>query len=395
MEAAEISNIVQYWSFWNKPIPESIPRDVELPASLNRQMPLVVQGVRRCGKSTLLTQLIGHYKLEASRCFFINFEDPRLITSLNTEFLEEVLRYFRSQHDEDTALYFFFDEIQNVQAWHKWIFSKIERPENNYFILTGSSSTLLSAEIGSTLTGRHQSITLYPFSFQEYVRSTLDNSPSNYLRLGGFPAAFQSLEPEEVLRELFTDIIERDIVTRLGISNPRTLKQLAKIIFESSGSESSFRKLAGSTGLSADTVGSYLAHCESAYLFLECPFFSFSEKQRTRRNSKYYPIDPALRRAVITRSGEDLGKDFELLVFLSLKRIFTEVCYWKDKGELDFVVQTKQGILPIQVSLDEPKEGHYQALEEFYERFPNAREAIYCTMDSFSEVIPRLSADES
>jgi hypothetical protein len=85
------------------------------------------------------------------------------------------------------------------------------------------------------------------------------------------------------------------------------------------GTECSFRKLAGVAGLSADTVATYIGYREDAYLVGQCPFFSFSERQRIRRNSKFYPVDSGLRRAVVTKTGLDIGKDFEVNVYLTMR----------------------------------------------------------------------------
>jgi len=386
----QLNEIIEYWSYRNRPIPDSIPRKVSLPTYLDPKIDTVIQGVRRSGKSTLLTQFIPHFRLDKERCLFINFEDPRLITQLNITLLDELVEFFSAQYGKNEPLYYFFDEIQNVPHWQKWIHTRLERPSRDHFIVTGSSAKLLSRELGSSLTGRHFLTTLFPFSMQERLASDSSISCDRFIREGGFPAAISNPDSGQMLRQYFNDIVEKDVLARLGISNPQSLRQLVKIIFESTGSETSFRKLAGATGLSADTVASYIAHVEDAYLFLSCPFFSFSEKQRIRRNNKYYPIDSALRRAVASSTGDDLGKDFELVVFLALKRLFSEVYYWKGSGEVDFVIQSRNGILPIQVSIDSPKPRHLKALEEFHSEFPDAKPEILCHPDNFVAVIEEL-----
>lgn len=380
----QLPEIAEYWSYWSAPPEGSIPRDISLPKRLSPELALVIQGVRRSGKSTLLTQLIGHYKLERKNCLFINFEDPRLVGFLNHHTLDEIVTYFRSIRPKANKLYFFFDEVQNVEHWQKWLHTQLERPKNNYFIVTGSNASLLSRELGTSLTGRHTSLTLYPFSFQERS-SQKQCSLENYLKTGGFPATMKSSDPDELLRQYFNDIVEKDIIARTGLSNSRSLKQLIRMIFESCGSELSLRKLAGSTSLAVDTVGSYLDYAEAAYLILSCPFFSFSEKQRIRRNKKYYAIDSALRRSIATPTGKDIGKDFELIVFLELKRRYGEVFYWKDNREVDFIVQSRDGFFPVQVSASEPQERHYKALEEFYAKFPQASSELYINMANYSE----------
>ena len=319
---------------------------------------------------------------------YLDFSDDRL-NNFTIDDFQKTYEIYLENYNQGKK-YFFFDEIQNIDNWHKWIHTQIERPTNNYFIITGSNASLLSSELGSKLTGRHKTLTLYPFSYDERLSITTNLTLEEYIRTGGFPAAINSIGAEETLRQYFDDIIQKDILYRTGLSNPGSLRQLAKMLFESSGSECSYRKLSGSLGISADTISSYIRYFENAYLIFSCPYFSFSEKQRIRRNNKYYPVDSAFRRSVITKTGDDLGKDFELVVFLALKRIFFEVSYWKEKFEVDFVVQGREGIIPVQVTLDAPKERHFKGLEQFYSQFPNSQKEIIINLDNFQEARDEL-----
>ena len=159
--------------------------------------------------------------------------------------------------------------------------------------------------------------------------------------------------------------------------------EVAQMVFESVGSETSLRRIAGALQLSPETVNAYLQACEDAYLVFSCPYFAYSQAKRIRRNKKYYAIDTALRRAVTTKIGADLGKDFENLVYLTLRKKTTEVFYWRGKAEVDFVVNTANGVTPFQVTFGKPRERHEEGLREFYEQFPHAGEAICVTPDTF------------
>jgi uncharacterized protein len=386
----QLFEIVEYWSYWNKPLPKSVLRNVDLPASLNPKFALVIQGVRRCGKSTFLSQLISRYSLDPKDCLFINFEDPRLFADLNTTTLDELVSFFRTQRGRERALYYFFDEIQNIPNWQKWLHTIIERSSLDHFIVTGSNAKLLSRELGATLTGRHRLVTLFPFSFEEAVLLKKGIRLEEYLVTGGFPSAIGASDSEDILRQFFTDIVERDVITRLGISQPRVVKQILSLIFQTAGSECSFRKIAGNVGISPDTVASYVSACEDAYLIFSCPYFSYSEKQRIRRNNKFYPVDSAFRRSVITQGGKDREKDFEITVYLALRRLGYEVSYWKGKNEVDFVVTTVDGVRPVQVSLNEPKERHEAALIEFHKVFPSSLPEVYINLDNFLNIASLL-----
>ncbi|MBI5488673.1 MAG: ATP-binding protein [Deltaproteobacteria bacterium] len=111
---------------------------------------------------------------------------------------------------------------------------------------------------------------------------------------------------------------------------------------------------------------------------------------RARRNKKYYPIDTALRRVVVTPAGGDRGKALECAVHLALRRRFGRTYYWRERGEVDFVVQADRRVIPIQVSWGEPAERHAKALEEFYGRFPQAEEAVTITAADWETQLARL-----
>lgn len=374
--------ILDSWSFWSKSFPSSYPREVTLPDSLSNQLALVIQGVRRCGKTTLMYQLAKRYELKAKQCAFINFEDPKLAHCLDYKLLDQICRIFQEHRDANEKLYLFLDEIQNVHLWEKWLRTQLERPSNLHFIISGSNSSLLSGELASVLTGRYIKLELYPYNFQEFQTVFPNAHMEDFLNQGGFPFPITQPNPEMILRDYFESIVEKDIRERLGSRSSLQIRQLIKMVYEASGSELSFRKIAGALGLTAETVHNYLAMCEQAYLVFECPYFSFSEQKRSKRNRKYYPIDTGLRNTIISKTGQDLGKNFECVVFLELKKRYRDVFYWKDKGEVDFVVQTENGITPIQVSLSEIKPRHERALEEFYSHFPQANEAVIITKEN-------------
>jgi predicted AAA+ superfamily ATPase len=149
------------------------------------------------------------------------------------------------------------------------------------------------------------------------------------------------------------------------------------MVFESAGAELSLRRVAGAAGISVETAASYLKACEAAYLIFSVPYFAFSERKRAVRNKKYYPVDTGLRRMAITRTGTDRGKLLDCAVHLELRRRGIQTSYWRGKREVDFVAST--------VSWDLPAARHHRALEEFYETFPQAREALFIGPDEYEK----------
>lgn len=388
LDKQTLEAVLKDWNFWDKTPPPSIPRRVL--ESLPRLVPdlvFVIQGVRRSGKSTLLVQLMDRMSLNPLDCTFVNFEDPRLSSTLDFKLLDAVVSLSHERRPHGGPLYFFFDEIQNVDQWQKWFHRKMERPGTESFVITGSNASLLAGDLSTALTGRHVTVELFPFDWNEYRLVHPGGSIEDFMRQGGFPRVLTYENPETLLREYFTDIIERDVRRHVAARSTTALAQLAKAVFESAGSETSQRSLAGLLGVTADTAGSYLEACEAAYILLRCPYFTYSERQRTARNKKYYPVDLGLRNSVVTKTGGDKGKSLETLVFLHLRKKYKEVCYWRQEREVDLVVRDRSGITPYQVSWEGLKPRHEEALKEFYKTFPEAQSAVTITRENIEEFL--------
>jgi uncharacterized protein len=342
--------------------------------------------VRRSGKSTCLTQLISELGLAPGDYWFLNFEDPRLTDVLNYELLDGAVKAARSMAGSNRKLYFFFDEIQNVSGWEKWFHSRLALSPSDVYFITGSNASLLAGDLGSALTGRHLTIELFPFSFSELRLARPELSLIDQLKLGGFPRAATFPEPAVLLRQYWSDFVERDI-RRYTSAQALTLMQLVKYVYEATGSELSLRKLASVLGISVATVTDYLQACERAYVILACNYFSYSERQRQARNRKYYPVDTGMRRAVITQGGSDFGKDFETMIFLHLKRHFMEVYYWRGEREVDFIVVEGTSLFPIQVTLQAPQERHWLGLQEWQKAYPRSAPGVVICEDNATEFL--------
>ena len=383
LEKSTLSSVLNDWSYWDKSPAPSIPRKIlaALP-SLSNDLVFIIQGVRRCGKSTLLSQIMTSQGMNPKHCFFVNFEDPRLVGELDYQLLDQVKEFAENTEPSASTRYFFFDEIQNVSNWEKWLNKEISRPSNNIYIITGSNAALLSGEVATVLTGRHYTIELFPFDYEEYKSSLPEGSFEQFLVSGGFPRVLYFDQPEQLLREYFRDIIDRDVRHHVTVRSSMTLLQTAQMALDSMGSELSQRKVAAALGIAVDTAGSYLTACEDAYLILTCPYFAFSEKKRVVRNKKYYPIDLGLRKAVIAHSASDLGKGLEMQVYLHLRKQNKKVFYWRGKGEVDFVTLDGKTITPYQVTWEERQKRHISALEEFYKDYPQALPVVFITRNN-------------
>lgn len=386
MTDVDVLDIAETWSFWDRSPPPSVPRLLELPKTLQSSLCLSIQGVRRCGKSTLLRQLIDRYHLDPRRCAFLNLEDPRLSNALEYSTLDALVEGFRRRHGPNQQLTFFLDEVQNVKGWERWMRAQLDQPRGNVFVITGSNATMLSGRLGTLLTGRHLAVELYPFDIRERRLREPDLTIEQYLDDGGFPEPLAIPDTDRLLRQYFHDIIERDIREHVGARSSLPIRQVVQMAYESAGSELSARRIAGACGVAIETAASYLEACEAAHLLFSVPFFAYSERKRSHRNRKYYPVDTGLRRVVVTKVGADRGKALECAVHLELRRRFRDVFYWRGDGEVDFVVKEADHVVPVQVSWDRAQARHERALASFYEHFPHADEALRVTAYDFERI---------
>nr|MCU0342168.1 ATP-binding protein [Spirosomataceae bacterium] len=291
----------------------------------------VIAGVRRCGKSTLLGQLMAQ---TGGNVAYLNFEDARIFGFELSDFqkLDEII-------GSNQAAYF-FDEIQNVETWEIFVRQLHDRGEKIF--ITGSNASLLSRDLGTRLTGRHIRHELFPFSYTEFLRhQSLHNSTEAmevYLEKGGFPE-YINLPRVEILQTLLKDIVLRDIAVRYGIRNAKTLMDLTLFLLSNIGKECSYNRLKNTFSIgSANSVSDYLAWLEDAYLLFFLPRFSWSAKSIAINPRKVYAIDNGLVNANSLSFMQDKGRLLENAVFLFLRQRYDALYYFREQKECDFVV---------------------------------------------------------
>ena len=206
---------------------------------INTRLPhaLIISGVRRAGKSTLLHQLSKGFP----NFHYLNFEDPRLF-NFGLDDFEKLDEIFTKEYG--SYEYYLLDEIQKVEKWELFVRSRLDRKKK--FIITGSNASLLSKELGTSLTGRHVDLELFPFSFKEFLsfknKKAELSTFKEYLTDGGFPE-YVKFGTSEVLQRLFGDIIQRDIVARYKLREPKVLEQMAVYLLTNIGREFSYNNL--------------------------------------------------------------------------------------------------------------------------------------------------------
>jgi len=313
---------------------------------------IIITGVRRCGKSVFLSQIINNF---FKNYYYINFEDERLASFDLKDFnrLYEILIELFGKHKN-----FFLDEIQNINGWERWV---RRMHENDFkFFITGSNARLLSRELATLLTGRHLQFSIFPFNFREFLkfygfelkkddiyiierRVLINKYFSNYLKKGGFPEYLKD-NRIEILQEYFSDIIQRDIVERYSIGNVKQLKELARYLITNIGNLITYNTLKKLIeARSVNTIIKYFSYLENAYLLFSVPYFSYSLKKQKVNPFKVYSIDIGLRNAISFKFSKDMGRLYENVVAIELKRKDKELYYWKNQQneEVDFVIKER------------------------------------------------------
>lgn len=341
-------------------------------------------GVRRCGKTILMYQIIlkiiDEGNIDPTDILYLNFDDPEFND------IEDTIK--TSLHLHPTISYLFFDEIQNITDWEKILRVYYDQKRFDQIIISGSSASLISRDVGRTLTGRHVTNSMLPFSFKEYLiakdikrpmeisnREQVIHFLEMYLENGGFPETITAddLTSKTILVDLYNDILSRDIVSRFD-ADLKIVKQIGYYLMTNISSPFSFNSVAKALNLHYDTVKKYVSYFEEVFLLFVIPYFSWKIKVSVKKNMKCYCVDSGLRNAVSFKFSDDIGKLAENTVLVELKRRGMDVYFWKEKKEVDFIIRDKNKLTAVNVSYTNnipPREK--EGLLEFKEKYKDTK----------------------
>ncbi|WP_028841737.1 ATP-binding protein [Thermodesulfobacterium hveragerdense] len=334
--------------------------NISLP-SLDLKKVVVFYGVRRVGKTHLLYHLFRKFP---EHSLYIDFEDERLV-GLTLEDLDKIKEAFfeLNPHLLDAKkVLFLFDEIQVISGWEKFVRRLVEK-ENIAVFCAGSSSQIIPKAIHTALRGRLWSVEVFPFSFQEFLRTKgldpeekklffgkrkilLQACLEEYLRFGGFPEvvlATTEFEKRKIIKDYLSAMFFRDFVEKYKIKNIPLFEALWDKLFTNYSTKFSltafYKQFKDKFSFSKDTLFTYYHYFLDSLLVYEVRLFSESSYKRLRNPAKIYLVDTGLCKRV---TSPDLGRVLENIVFIELRRRGYDLYYFQHKSECDFIA-VKEG----------------------------------------------------
>ena len=376
-----------------------IERDISLKDYMKGNEIVIITGIRRCGKSSLLK--IISKKLN-EKFVYMNFDDIRL-TDFKVENFEDIEEIVSEIYGIKTNVIYLLDEIQNVPFWERWV-NNLYAKKIKVFV-TGSNSSLLSSEISTFLTGRNKVIKLYPFSFREFLlfkkiktdyqttdeRRAVSQAFNEYFEKGGFPLVIIN-DDLTLSKQYFEDILNKDIIKRYNIKKVKELKDLILYLFSNVSKTYSYSTLKQVSSIkSLSMINNYIEYLKNVFVASTINKFDYSIKKQKVSSSKFYVLDNSFLKTVAFNFSENAGKRLENLVFIELVRRGNEIYYHAKKNECDFII--KEGlkitkaiqvclILDNAVTKKREVDGLIEAMKEY-----KLKEGLILTLDKEEGIV--------
>lgn len=368
------------------------------------EMIKVLTGIRRCGKSTILRQIIQELSEEGiseERIIFINFEDYSYRNLLDSDTL---YRYILERIGKEGKFYLFFDEIQSVDRFEV-VINSFRATHDVSIFLTGSNSKLLSGELATHLGGRTLSFRIMPFSFSEFMefRADLRNSMNpdemldEYLKWGGFPLVCgenDEISKEVILSNIYDSVVLKDIVIRNNVSSTAALDKILDYVIANSSLTISGNAVAasiseGPSSVSAPTVYDYLRYIEEACICDKISRYDVRGKSILAFQEKIYVCDPGFFRLKKNRIKDEYGHIIETVCYNELISRGYKVFIGKtQKGEVDFIAEQGQEKFYMQTAyllsderVVEREFGAYSEIRDNYPKYVVTRDRTTVSRD--------------
>lgn len=359
----------------------------------------VITGVRRCGKTVLLKQIIDELEnrgIASENIIYMSFESSKYKNIRNDNDLDEFI--FSKTNNLNGKFYLLFDEIQKVKNWEVSLNSYRVDLECDIYI-TGSNSQLLSGELATLISGRYISINMLPFSFKELIQyydemhENIDEIKlfEQYLSYGGFPGLlnYENEEKEKYLYDLYSTIVLNDILYKNKVKDLDLLERLMEFMISNIGqlfSANSISKYIKNENrkTTPHTIINYMDYARNAFIFYQIKRENIKQKKKLLISDKYYLVDSGFYFIFNGSTQRNWGQLLENIVFLELIRQGYSITIGKIQDlEVDFVCRKANQIKYIQVSqsiLDEnTRKREFKSLEKISDSYPK----YVISMDSF------------
>lgn len=404
----------------------------ELVETLESRLITGIIGARRTGKTTLMYQLIGHLlanNVGPKRILMFTFDNP--IMAADREIIPKIIETYREISPAKEKLYVFFDEIQYVNEWSRWLKGYYDKKEKIKFIISGSSGTLIYKETSESLAGRISFYRTHPFTLfefcayhsrelgevlknlkwkafdtdalfrrevqakLEFYRPEISSLFSKYLLYGGIPEVFEwdlKTAQKWMKSDYLGLVFYRDLLKLFEVRDVKSLEELFFFAAQAHARRINYSTIASSLNTRIETVKQYLHYLEAVNVIQIITLYSKSIKKKMRAEKKIYISDTGLRNAVLGNGEEALGSGEEVskmvegavashLINKSSTEFSKEVYYWRSVYEVDFVLDLKKLLLPIEVKYRNDVEARdLKGLLSFMDKFKVGR-GIVVTKD--------------
>ncbi len=391
-----------------------IKRDIKrkILKDLNRKQITVLTGARQVGKTTVIKEIIAELK----KAIYFNLD----IEQDNKHFVSQQMLLQKIQLEAGSEkTYIFIDEIQQKPDAGRFLKGLYDMDLPYKFIVTGSGSIELKEKLNEALTGRKHLLKMSPVNFKEFVDYKTNYKYENrlnlffeiekeqtllflneYIRFGGYPAVVTAetvTEKKEIMDDVFQSYLTKDISYLLEVKYPDKFIKLIRLLAVQSGSILNYSQLAQDTALSTETIKTYLWYAEQTFIIsIVTPFFTNPKKEITKAPNIYFN-DLGMCNYIKSNFGTDLSNDgmlFQNFIYILLKEKYekglNKINFWrsKDKAEVDFIVHTENGILPIEVKYSNLKKATVsRSFHSFLKKYvPETAYIVNLSLDTEIEI---------
>ena len=352
-------DFLEKWNFWHQePVLGVVRPEYIHQIDSFFAMPeiLVLTGVRRSGKSTILIQFIKYahntYNIPYQNFLYVNFDDPSFNLPVNPKEIIKLIDLYKASVKPKGKIYVMLDEVQEVKSWERVLLMYYEQKQDIKFIVTGSNSALYDNKQSTYLSGRTLGIHVSPLDLGEFLafKNADKDSPTmlalmeEYVQFGGFPRVV--LEPSPlsktaVLSSYYNTILERDVIQRYDIRKDTELRNTARYLMANSGAIASSYNMEKFLKLAPTSILSFIDYMRRGFLFSINNMFDYSVKKQIYNPSKVYCVDTGLANNAGFNFALNKGLMLESLVNNKLYKTNREVFYCKKPTEIDFVTNTR------------------------------------------------------